>query len=107
MPFGKHKGRPLAELPDGYLRWLAGLATLREPLRTAVYRESERRRYTGPSHAQTGLPIAALPIAEELITLGYRALTRRYHPDVGGDHQSMVLVNTAATWLRDAVRGTA
>jgi len=22
MPFGKHKGKPLHRLPDGYLRWL-------------------------------------------------------------------------------------
>jgi hypothetical protein len=21
MPFGKHKGKPLTEIPDGYLRW--------------------------------------------------------------------------------------
>lgn len=23
MPFGKHKGRLISELPSGYLRWLA------------------------------------------------------------------------------------
>jgi hypothetical protein len=72
-----------------------------------VHREAERRRHTDSSRSQPPLPITALPLADELITLGYRALTRRYHPDAGGDHRTMALVNTAATWLRDAVRGTA
>jgi hypothetical protein len=42
MPFGKHRGTPLEELPGGYLAWLATLDNLRDPLRDAV--DAERRR---------------------------------------------------------------
>jgi hypothetical protein len=36
MPFGKHRGKPVAELPLGYLRWLVDNVDLREPLLSAV-----------------------------------------------------------------------
>jgi hypothetical protein len=60
-----------------------------------------------PVTALVTLPADAVPVAHELVTLGYRALTRRHHPDAGGDHRTMVLVNTAVAWLRDAVRSAA
>lgn len=31
MPFGKHRGLPLSQLPPGYLRWLKGSGALEEP----------------------------------------------------------------------------
>jgi uncharacterized protein (DUF3820 family) len=43
MPFGKHKGTPLRELPDDYLLWLSLLPELRDPLLTAVHLEMDRR----------------------------------------------------------------
>jgi hypothetical protein len=35
MPFGKHKGVPVKDLPGEYLKWLATIE-LREPLKSAV-----------------------------------------------------------------------
>jgi hypothetical protein len=44
MPFGKHRGVALSELPGGYLQWLATkLTDLREPFRSALAAELERR----------------------------------------------------------------
>lgn len=37
MPFGKHKGKAVAEVPVGYLRWLLDNADIRPPLFDAVY----------------------------------------------------------------------
>jgi len=45
FPFGKHKGKNVADVPKGYLRWLLQNVELREPLLTAVRR------------AKAGLPI--------------------------------------------------
>src|SRR5262249_6199144 len=46
MPFGKHRGQPLAKLPDGYLAWLFTL-DLDEPLRSAVDAEYKARESGG------------------------------------------------------------
>ena len=47
MPFGRFKGRPLDQVPDTYLLWLACLDDLREPLLWHVLHEMERRILTG------------------------------------------------------------
>lgn len=36
MPFGKHKGKPLTELPDNYMAWLLTQNMLKEPLNTKI-----------------------------------------------------------------------
>jgi exodeoxyribonuclease X len=42
MPFGKHKGQPLSEVPIDYIWWLND-KNLRDPLRSALNAELERR----------------------------------------------------------------
>jgi hypothetical protein len=55
MPFGKHKGVLLADLPDGYLDWLgAKLNEWREPLRSSLAAEIARRQ-------EPTAPIASTP----------------------------------------------
>ena len=44
MPFGKHRGKVLGEIPLGYLKWLHDLPELREPLKTNLLNELKRRR---------------------------------------------------------------
>lgn len=39
MPFGRHKGKPLREIPTPYLEWLLSLDTLRPDLHSAIMRE--------------------------------------------------------------------
>jgi hypothetical protein len=108
MPFGKYKGTRVSDLPDSYLEWLLALDDLREPLKSAVESEyrvrfSRRRyEYEKPQLPKT-LPGPARDTAIELITVGYRSLSRKHHPDAGGDHEKMLLVNQAADWLREAV----
>lgn len=36
MPFGAHKGKPLSELPAGYIKWLKSLENLDRDLRVAI-----------------------------------------------------------------------
>src|SRR5262249_13372047 len=58
MPFGKHRGVLLSELPDYYSTWLGDkLSEWREPLRSAVAAELERRK-AAPAHvSNTAAPI--------------------------------------------------
>jgi hypothetical protein len=53
MRFGKHRGRAISELDDGYLTWLSKLQ-LREPLATHVRRELDRRAAGQRSQSASG-----------------------------------------------------
>lgn len=112
MPFGRHRGQPLDEIDDGYLRWLVTIE-LRDWLRAAVEEElearaggsSRRRQRQSPPPPTATVPVALRSTADELVTAGLRALTRKYHPDVtGGAHDRMVAANLAAEALRRVVR---
>lgn len=46
--FGKHRGKMVRELPDGYLDWLSEQNWVREPLRTAVRQEMQERGFGEP-----------------------------------------------------------
>jgi hypothetical protein len=80
MPFGKHKGKYLHELPEDYMEWL-GTVELREPLKTLRAVEIERRKrgdpvplvdVPAPEGEQFGDRMCEelRPIAMELIRLG-------------------------------------
>ena len=95
MPFGRHKGAPLEDLPDAYLQWLHGLTDLREPLRArGGWTPSRRSGRAIPRRHR--IAAEARPMVEELIAVGYRALARQHHPDHGGLTRAMQLVNAAA-----------
>lgn len=49
IPFGKHKGQPLAAVPTSYLTWLVHSAKLSTGLAAAVREELERRGLTPPT----------------------------------------------------------
>jgi hypothetical protein len=48
LPFGKHKGTPLAEVPTGYLNWLIGQGKLSTGIRQGVADELRRRGLEPP-----------------------------------------------------------
>jgi hypothetical protein len=108
MPFGKHKGRPISTLPDSYLAWLTSLPDLREPLRSEVEREIEWRtgaRESSSSPSSYASPCPSPELASDLIAAGFKNLAKRLHPDVGGSHEKMLLLNNIAEWLRSRLRG--
>ncbi|MBY0261810.1 MAG: DUF3820 family protein [Phycisphaerales bacterium] len=47
MPFGKHKGEPIGELPLDYLRWLLDTCDLGGELRRHVFLSHKRRAASG------------------------------------------------------------
>jgi hypothetical protein len=98
MPFGKFKGIDISDLPDDYLKWLASLGDLKQPLRQAIDNEVEARREPStPSAVEIGF-------ADEIISAGVKKLALRHHPDVGGTEESMKAVNRAGEILRRMVR---
>ena len=44
-------------------------------------------------------------VVQELIKAGYRALTRRYHPDAGGSHEQMLVLKASFEYLDNIFKG--
>jgi len=107
MPFGRHRGTPLSEVPLDYLLWIRD-RDLREPLRTRVHLECERRldgeRGAAPAPA---LPLDVVDAAARIVSAGLRAEAKRVHPDLGGTNADMLGVNRAAEVLREMLRSAA
>lgn len=103
MPFGKHRGKELRDIPDDYLLWVLGNI---EYLNPVLRREIERRlgiledRPAGhhPGHLD---PIRAR--VNDAVNRCRRRLAAGLHPDRGGDTRLMQLANEAIDELAAAV----
>lgn len=91
MPFGKHVGEKLDEIPLDYLRWvLRECKSIPFGLRRAirdVIAANERDANQEPA-ASPGVPV----VWSEVISVWYRQMARKYHPDRGGSHEAMLAV---------------
>jgi hypothetical protein len=108
MPFGKHSGTDIDELPDSYLQWLFWQDFLKPELADAVRLEIAGR-WPDKIHVQI---IEAKPkrqpkkqMKTELQTV-YRQMARRYHPDVAGpgSTRAMQAVNDFMDQLRGIIK---
>jgi len=100
MPFGRHKGEPLDTLPGDYFDWLLTI-DLKEPLKSAIELEQQRRLVEVSAEVT---PLAIKTTARQIISSGYRQLALKYHPDHGGAHAVMVLVNRAKEFLEERLQ---
>src|SRR6266511_5335027 len=97
MPFGRHRGKLLPDVPFDYLVWGLNTCTNLDPwLRRAI--EVELRERTGevrPSAASStdspaGPSGGPLVNVEKVVKSWFREMAMRHHPDRGGDHKVMV-----------------
>jgi hypothetical protein len=99
LPFGKHKGANLSDAPTQYLQWLVNVDWLRDPLRTAIEAELERRESLG----RKSIVAIDTDVASRIISSGVRALSKSAHPDAGGDGELMAKINATADAMREMV----
>jgi hypothetical protein len=85
MPWGKHKGRLIQEVPDSYLRWMLLKCDLSPRLRQAVQQELGDGGDAVP-------PPPGLEL-RPLVNKWYGRMALKYHPDRGGTHKEMLVVN--------------
>lgn len=111
MNFGKHDGKRVSDVPDGYLRWCLRECENLEPwLRGAIEAELGRRGYRNDRHAEPSSAGPAQSAGGALVTLEpvvarwYSELTRRWHPDRGGSNDAMQAVNDAHDRLKTMLR---
>jgi hypothetical protein len=111
MPFGKHRGERLADIPASYLHWVVeNCKDLDGWLATAIRREldvRQARRHQGDAGTRQARPTYPPP-AElgDLISQWHRRLVLRHHPDRGGDVKVMQALNAAVDELRQLVGGS-
>jgi hypothetical protein len=93
MPFGKHRGQRLEDVPHDYLRWcLANLENIDFRLRLAMQRAlGWHGGRPGPAAGGDVRPVVAR--VEEGLKAWYRRASLKYHPDRGGSNAAQIIVN--------------
>ena len=102
IPFGKFKGYSIEDIPDDYFAWLQTIE-LRDPLRAAICAEAKARQFKDESDNYNG-NAPRIAVVDQLVSAGLRSLARKHHPDVGGIHERMVEIISAADWVKSQAR---
>lgn len=101
MPFGKHRGEELGNIPRDYLLWVLDNCdnispTLRDEIRRIL--GIGRPSYSPPP------PPPQTPLALPIVNEWYRRLAREFHPDLGGSHEAMKAVNRGRELMMELVK---
>jgi hypothetical protein len=92
LQFGKYRGRDIRDVPEDYLHWI-----IQQQQKTLEEYRAELAR-------RQAIQDASLSWAERMIQAGFRTLASQYHPDHGGDNDSMRQVNAAHEGLRELLK---
>lgn len=112
MPFGKHKGTPIEDVPESYLRWLLNNCDLGPIIRRAIEKqlgiegdednEPRQRAWTPPPPPSTHNLRATLDAEVQRLRRKY---ANQVHPDRGGSTEAMQAVNAFADDVLKAIGG--
>jgi len=123
MPFGKHKGEWVHDMPTDYLEWLVDNVELFGRLERAVHDTLRARgvEYDDdgggggwewpppPPPVSNGPCVITLTLEQKALLLplsekGYRAMAHEHHPDKGGDPVMMRQLNLLIEVLRKQLK---
>lgn len=104
MPFGQYKGTELSDLPESYFLWLLDIvdSKINPGLYKAVQIDFMRRF---PSTFSAEVPHHLRDKCREIIVAGFRSLSKKYHPDMGGNTEDMRLLLESHSFLKGYVEG--
>jgi hypothetical protein len=101
--FGKHQGRRIADTPTGYLHWVFDNCTDLYPDFREMIRQELARRAGDHAQGASDRATAGTSLTDPVISEFFRLLSLKYHPDRGGTHEQMLVVNEARE-LRELLR---
>jgi Putative quorum-sensing-regulated virulence factor len=93
LHFGKYEGWEIRDVPEDYLSWL-----MNSSQQTADMCKAELERRENEEEA-------SMSWMERIIKTGYRELSKKHHPDFGGQVQDMQELNASYDALFGALRG--
>lgn len=125
MPFGKHKGTEVDQLPSDYLLWLVSNIDMREQLKEAVIEALEEVHSiivtpdmffdtaTGKQGSKpkfdnsyfNSFPTYLNPnndmkeLLKKIVDQGYKKVSLKLHPDHGGKKEDMQALTDVKDWL--------
>jgi uncharacterized protein (DUF3820 family) len=92
LTFGKYQGYELEDVPEEYIQWVID----RNKTQLEDYeRELDRRARVGQS-TET--------MIHKIVTEGFRALSKKYHPDAGGSDKLMHELGASKDFLMDLLK---
>lgn len=101
LPFGKHRGKFLSEVPRSYLRWLNDQEWFQEEYQWDL--APEVRRLLGTSSDTTAKPNTqqqSTALVNDTLKVWRRAVLAKWHPDrPGGSHSAFLAVSDAVESL--------
>lgn len=102
MPFGKHRGIEIEQIEASYLWWLLERGGLDYTLRNQIL--SVLRQRLG-HHDMDSINEPYRPVdSHDVITKWRRRMSMEFHPDRGGNHQAMLIVNKGIEILKDLLQ---
>lgn len=101
MPWGKHAGKELEDVPEDYLVWVLdhcenASPTLRRAIRAQLGLDEPESYYRPPPPPP---PRSGPIVSQETVSRWYRKLALKYHPDRGGSAEVMQAINDAKEML--------
>lgn len=105
MPFGKHKGELVANVPTSYLRWCLRECDLDKPLRdsiTAALSAREPSRGYSRPEPEGGEECRSVVDVRSTLKAWLREMTLRFHPDrTLDDGKAMSAINNGYERLQE------
>lgn len=81
LPFGRHRGKTLGEVPEDYLRWLAGAREVKPRLRAKALHVLEHGTLAEPDDGPDPASRSAEVVLPNLIWLWLMAMRGRHRDD--------------------------
>lgn len=88
LKFGKYAGQELSDVPRDYLEWMVSKC------------KGDLKLYSDELERRDLLEVTAQTTLEKIISVGFRELAKKAHPDAGGNPKEFLELKAAQEQLK-------